>query len=114
MDTTPISTVARVRGWLLILLGSCLSIGLAAITVYLSLTILHNDQPGGTHWTGSHEMTVKVFSLFATIFVFGLVAIGAGIFQLQRGRPNWLALGILAGLVLVMYLLGQSIMQTKG
>jgi uncharacterized membrane protein len=86
--------------------------GIALIAAFLAWTIAYNDLPGRTHWTGSHEMTVKVFELFAAVFVFGLVAIGGGILQLRRGRPSWAALALLLGLVVVMYFLGQGIMHT--
>ena len=110
MEPTGIPTIARIRGWLLIILGVCLSVGMAALAVYMG-SVMNNNQPGGSHWTGSHEMTVRVFQLFASIFVFGLVSIGGGVFQLRRGRPSWLAMIILIVLVVVMYFLGQNIMQ---
>jgi hypothetical protein len=59
-------------------------------------------------------MTVKVFELFAAVFLFGLVAIGGGILQLRRGRPSWAALALMLGLVVIMYFLGQDIMRTAG
>src|SRR5665811_812550 len=66
------SRISCIRGWLLVVIGAFLSLGMSLLAAYLAWTITRNDQPGGTHWTGSHEMTVKVFELFATIFVFGL------------------------------------------
>ena len=86
------SRIPRIRGWLLVVLGAFLSLGISLLAAYLAWMIARNDQPGGTHWTGSQEMTVKVFELFATIFVFGLVAIAAGILQLRRGRTNWVCI----------------------
>ena len=109
MDPAPTSRISGIRGWLLIVLGSLVSAGIAVIAAILASTIMHNDQPGGSHWTGSHAFTVRVFELFAAVFVFGLVALAAGIFQLRRGRANWLAIILLLALVVVMYLLGQQI-----
>ena len=54
-----VSKVSRIRGWLLIILGTCLSVGMVVIGAFLVWTIAHNDRPRGTHWTGSHEVTVK-------------------------------------------------------
>jgi len=108
MDPALISKISRIRGWLLIVLGSLLSVGIAVMATILALTI-HNDQPQGSHWTGSHEFTVHVFELFAAVFVFGLVALAGGIFQLRRGRASWPAMIVLIALVLVMFFLGQQI-----
>ena len=106
-----VSKAARIRGWLLIILGACVSVGMAISAAFLALTIAHNDQPGGTHWTGSHEMTIKTFELLATVFIFGVVAVVGGSFQLRRGRPSWVAMLVLLGLVGVMFFLGRQIMQ---
>jgi hypothetical protein len=108
-EITPYSGMSRVRGWLLIVLGSFLSIGMAWFAAYLG-SIISNNQPGGTHWTGTHDFTVKVFELLATVFLFGLVAVAGGIFQLRRGRPSWPAVVILLGLVAAMFLIGHGMM----
>ena len=110
-DPEMVSKLSRIRGWLLILLGTCLIVGMALIAAFLASTIAHNGQPGGTHWSGSHEMTVSTFELLATVFIFGAVAVAGGIFQLRRGRPSWLAMVVLLGLVVVMCVLGRDIMQ---
>lgn len=108
-QVAPVSTVARIRGWLLAVLGVSLSVGMAVFAIYFASVINHNDPSGGAHWNGSHDMTVRVFELLATIFTFGVVAIAGGIFQLRRGRASWIASLILLGLVCLMYLLGQDI-----
>ena len=97
------------RGWLLVFLGSALALGMTALSFYLAATIL-NKEPGGARWTGTHDFTVRVFAMFGSIFVFGLVAIGGGIYQLRTGRVSKIALVLLLGVVLVMLFLGQSIM----
>jgi hypothetical protein len=112
MDTTPHSRISRIRGWLLVVLGSCLSAGMALFAAFLAWTIANNDRPGGTHWTGTHDFTVQVFELLATVFVFGLVAVGGGIFQLRHGRPSWPAAIVLVGLVAVMFFIGHGMMNT--
>ena len=105
-----LSKASRIRGWLLIIVGTCLSVGMATVAAFLALTIAHKDQPGGTHWTGIHEMTVRTFELLTTVFIFGAVAVAGGSFQLRRGRPSWLTMLILLGLVAVMCFLGRDIM----
>jgi hypothetical protein len=111
MDPTVVSKISRIRGWLLIILGICLSLSMAVIGAFLAWTITHNDQPSGTHWTGSHEVAVRTFELLATVFIFGAVAAVGGSFQLTQGRPSWLAMLVLLGLVAVMCFLGREIIQ---
>ena len=110
-EPATISTIARVRGWLLIIIGASLSVGIGLIAAFLASTITHYGRPGGTHWTGDHEMTLKVFELFTALFVFGLVSIAGGMFQLKRGRASWLAMLVLLALVGVVYFLGQDVMR---
>jgi hypothetical protein len=81
------------------------------IACYLALTILHGDSSGGAHWTGSHQMTVKVFELFAGIFIFGGVAFTAGISLLRRGRVGLPLIGVMFCLVAMMFFVGHDIMQ---
>src|SRR5258707_11810633 len=112
MEPALISTISRIRGWLLIVIGSLLSIGIGVIAAFLASTIAHNDEPGTAHWTGTHEFTIRVFELFAVVFVFGLVALVGGIFQLRRGRASKLAIVVMLILVAVMFFLGQGIAST--
>jgi hypothetical protein len=109
-DITPYSGMSRIRGWLLIVLGSFLSVGMVLFACYLGSVIANNDRPGVTHWTGSHDFTVRVFELLATVFVFGLVAVIGGIFQLRRGRPSWPVIIVLLALVAVMFFVGHGMM----
>jgi hypothetical protein len=111
-DITPPSGMARIRGWLMIALGLFLSIGMALFGAYLGSIIANNDQPGGTHWTGSHDFTAQVFKLLAIVFVFGLVSVGGGVFQLRRGRPSWPITIVLLGLVAAMFLIGHGLMNS--
>ena len=94
--------------------GSCLSLGAALLAVFLTWTIAGYQYPRATRWTGSHEMTIQVFVLFAAVFVFGLVAAGAGVFQLRRGRVSWLANSILFVLAAMMVFIGYRIMNLPG
>ena len=104
MAATP--GVSRIRGWLLLVFGFCLSLVAALLAAFLSWTIAGYQYPPTSRWTGSHEMTIQVFVLFGTVFVFGLVAAGAGVFQLRRGRVSWLANSILFVLAAMMVFIG--------
>ena len=105
MDPTPAAKVVRVRGWLGIVLGSSLIIGIPVIAARLASIVMHPDELGKPRWTGSHDFTAHVFELFATIFVFGLVVLAGGVFQLRRGRNSRLAMTFLIVLGVVMLLL---------
>jgi magnesium-transporting ATPase (P-type) len=103
----------RGRGWMLVVLGPVLSIAMAVISFYLWRIIYYPGQPGGhSRWTGSHEMTVNAFSLFATIFVFGIVCTGAGAFMIRTGRKNIVLIVVIVLLGGVMIYFGNGIMQT--
>jgi asparagine N-glycosylation enzyme membrane subunit Stt3 len=114
METVVASKISHIRGWILIILGSLLTVGIAGIAAFLASTIAHHDAGNSTRWTGSHDFTVTVFELFAAIFVFGLAALGGGIFQLRRGRPSKLAMLGMLILVVVMFFLGKGIMSEPG
>ena len=105
MDPTPAAKVVRVRGRLGIVLGSSLIIGIPVIAARLASIVMNPDELGKPRWTGSHDFTAHVFELFATIFVFGLVVLAGGVFQLRRGRNSRLAMTFLIVLVVVMLFL---------
>jgi hypothetical protein len=111
-NLTPEAKSNRTRGWLLIVLGLLLSLGMAVLSLYLWRTIHYSGQPGVTsRWNGSAEMTDRTFQLFGTIFVFGLVCLATGIFQVRTGRRNRIAVALLLLLVGLMFFLGNQIMQ---
>ena len=111
-NLTPEAKSNRTRGWLLIVLGLMLSFAMAGLSFYLWRTIHYPGQSGGTsRWTGGTEMTDRTFQLFGTIFVFGLVCLATGIFQVRTGRRNLIFLVLLLLLVGLMILLGSQIMQ---
>lgn len=101
------------RGWLLVVLGTFLSGSMAFLTNWLHQAILHNGEPGArSHWTGGAEFTRTVYGLFGSVFVFGLVAIAAGVYILRTRRISR-ALAVVMGVVaLVMIYLGYTIITT--
>jgi magnesium-transporting ATPase (P-type) len=102
----------RARGWVLVILGPVLSLSMAVIAYYLWRVIHYQSLPGSTsRWTGSHEMTVNAFSLFGTIFAFGLVCTASGIFMIRTGRRNVIFLVLILLLVGVMIYFGNGVMQ---
>jgi fatty acid desaturase len=105
----------RTRGWVLIVLGLLLTIGMAGITFYVWQAVHSQGQPGGTpRWTGGTAMTARTFQLFATLIGFGVICLATGIFQVRTGRRNMGLVVLLLLLVGVMIFLGKEIMQLAG
>ena len=93
-------------GWLLVVLGVCLSVGIAVVASSLHHTIVHGSDPGArSHWNGSPEFTRSTFELFGAVFVFGLAGLGASVRQVSTGRRSrtWMGLLLLA-LAAIVYL----------
>jgi hypothetical protein len=84
---------ARVRGWILIIIGSGLSIGMVALAYYLAATIVY-PTAGGSRWNGSHDFTVRVFGIFGSIFCFGLGSIVNGVGFIRNKRASKLGIVI--------------------
>jgi hypothetical protein len=101
----------RIRRWLLVIIGLALSLSMAVISFFFGSAVLYSGQPGHGEYIGTHQFTVRVLELFATVFVFGLVALAGGIFQLRRGRTSIVTMFLLLGLVVLMFYLGQTIVK---
>ena len=100
----------RALGWLLIVLGPCLSVGTVVIASSLHQTIVHGNDPGArSHWNGSPELTRMAFELFGAVFLFGLVALAAGVFQVGTGRRNRVLLVFMLLVVAAMFYLGYGV-----
>ena len=96
----------RAAGWVLIVLGAGLSVGITAIANYIYLGIHHDSLPGSPRWTGSPEFTHVTFELCAAIFAFGFVSILAGAYQVWRGRRHPLLVALVIALAAVIVYLG--------
>jgi hypothetical protein len=95
---------ARLRGWILIVIGSGLSIGMAAMACYLAATIVY-PTAGGSRWSGSHDFTERVFGIFGSVFCFGVGSIVNGIGFIRNKRPSKLGIIItLIGLAVTIWL----------
>jgi hypothetical protein len=111
MNDAPNSRSQRIRGWLMIGIGTVLSIAMAALAVYLWVVVNNESRPGST-WTGTHDFTVHTLELFGVVFVFGVVATAAGIYQLRQARASRVSIVLLIILVGIMLYLGRTLMTT--
>lgn len=103
----------RVSGWLLIVLGLSLSLGIAALAWFLFCTIVQ-DSHSGSHprWHGTPEFTRTTFEFFGAVFLFGLTAIAAGTYQLWAGRRHPFLVVVTLLLAGAMIYLGYGIVST--
>ena len=100
----------RAFGWLLVVLGLALSSGIGVIAAHLRDVIIHNNQPGAhSHWNGTPDFTRLTFELFGSVFVFGLLGLLAGIFQILTGRRSLLLIVLLLLSVVAIVYLGLQI-----
>ena len=97
----------RALGFLLVVLGMGLAAGTALIAFVISNAIAHGGQPGvRTRWNGNPDLTRVTFQIFAALFLFGLDALAAGIYQVRTGRRNPWLIGIMVLLLLAIPLFG--------
>ena len=77
-------------GWLLIVLGPLISLGMVALTMFLAPIVNASTPPGSLpRYTGSHQMTVAAFTLFGLLFVFGLVGLATAFIKpVTRANPG--------------------------
>ena len=75
----------RARGWVLIVLGVLLCAGMGYITWLMIGIVNAPTQPGSLpRWHGSHETTVRMFSLFGTIILFGFASLVNGVWCVRH------------------------------
>jgi hypothetical protein len=91
----------RRNGWILGLMGLLL-IGLMGVISYNTAPMLLN--PGvyvdGSKFTGTESQGKQILTLFATVILFGVTSLLAGVLQIITCRPSrWLALVLLLLLI---------------
>jgi ABC-type tungstate transport system substrate-binding protein len=96
----------RFRGWGLIVIETLLSIGIVAIGLYF-WTLISSDTVEGL---GSYAFTIHTLELFTDVFILGLVAAIAGIYQLRQQRSSQTAMVLLLVLMALMFYLGSTLM----
>lgn len=103
----------RRRGWILVALGSFLTLFMGWIAVMVIGIMIHSDDPDAkTHFTGGVGMKAFTLGVFGVVVGFGLLSILTGAWQIRYGKQNphfvnwmmWLAIafgafGVLAGIM---------------
>ena len=84
---SPVSRITRVRGALLIVVGSLLAIGMAVVVFNLLPTVLNPGTPvDGTTFRGSVEVGRTVVVLLSWVALLGAGFAMGGVFLLRQGR----------------------------
>lgn len=79
----------RRLGWVLLLIGSGLTLFMLWLSVFLGNVIWHSGQPqSSTHFTGGPVFVVFMYLLFLLVIAFGATSMAAGIFQIRQRRRS--------------------------
>lgn len=103
---SPVSTATRVRGGLLMVLGTLLAIGMAVLLFNLLPTMLNPGVPvAGTTFSGSVALGQTVIAVLSWVALLGLSFAVGGVFLLRQGRyPRGYA--VVMGLMIAVTVLG--------
>jgi len=95
------------RAILLLICGLSLAIGMAVVYFKLVPSMLNPgvEAADGSSYTGTAEQARLFLTLFAAVFVFGLVAIANGIFMLVTRRQSKVFVVVTLGLAAVLMVL---------
>jgi hypothetical protein len=88
----------RVRGIALVVLGLCLSLGMAYLIWVMAITMRHKVGGPASSFTGTPRDAALIFGILGAVLVFGITSLSTGLWQIAFGRPNRL----LSGAVLVL------------
>jgi hypothetical protein len=79
----------RRRGFVLIILGLILTIGMGVLIINIVVAVYHSGEPGArVKFTGGPEMQVFMFGILGLVLSFGIVAMMNGIWNILYGRHN--------------------------
>ena len=89
----------RTLGWLLIVLGPCISATMACAARAMYGTVAFDRLTGRPpHWHGSPEFTRTALELFGAVFLLGIVILLGGIHQVRTGRRSRVLIVLTLGL----------------
>jgi membrane protease YdiL (CAAX protease family) len=105
----------RRRGFVLVFLGLLLVVMMGIITVLVAPIMLSaGASPGRAGFTGTQEQALLILGLFGLVIVFGVAAIGAGLWQIATGRRSiWVVIVILA-LAFLLIVVGSAVRAALG
>ena len=86
-----ISSPSRIRalGWMLMVIGTGLTVGVTYLIVLIARIIEGSDDPGATtRFTGTQAQALMTFGILGVVLAFGVLAITAGAWQARHGTRN--------------------------
>lgn len=109
---------ARVRrlGWLLLVLGAGLAVGIGYLLARMSpmLGAPGVRQPDGTTFTGTAEQAAFTTNLLLGVIAFGAVAVLNGLWQIATGRRNLMLFALTLLLAAALFLTARGASGTFG
>jgi hypothetical protein len=76
---------------------------------YITLWMLGaaaNTNTAGAKFTGTPEQLLMIFAICGMVILFGLLAFATGLYQLVTGRRNKMFVWVIAGLGILLYVVG--------
>jgi len=99
----------RRLGWVLVVTGSFLVVMMTTITFAVMRAIARPESEPGSHFAGTHADAVAMYRIFGLVIAIGLLAFGAGIYQVRTDRrPNPVVMLVMLVLVAAVYFLARS------
>ena len=86
-----ISSPSRIRalGWMLMVIGTGLAVGMAYLIVRIARIVEGSDDPGATtRFTGTGAQALMTFGILGLVLAFGIVTLTAGAWQARHGTRN--------------------------
>jgi hypothetical protein len=91
---------------LLVALGGLIAASMVALLIVVTPLILQTTPDATTRFTGGVQGGILVFSIFYTLLVFGLIAMGGGLIQVGYGKRSQGIGYLLRVVLLTLFILG--------
>lgn len=107
-----ISSPGRIRalGWMLLVVGTGLSAGVAYLLVVIHRIIQGSADPDATtRFTGTAAQALMVYALLTVVLLFGIVAVASGAWQVRYGVRNPRLVKIVLGFAAVFIGIGMVV-----
>jgi hypothetical protein len=100
----------RMLGWVLVVIGGFLVVFMGVITIFVAQLVFQTNAPGAhARFTGSPEMELFMFGIFAFVMLFGLTSVVSGLLQVRNGRANRKLMFLMIGLGVVFIIIGRFV-----
>lgn len=79
----------RAMGWVLVVVGTLLTGGMAYLTAYVMGVVAQSDDPlARVRFTGDAGDQAFMFGVFGLVMLIGVVSLAAGVWQIRTGTTN--------------------------